>query len=620
VTALLLAARPLAAQNATTAGEVALPYPTVVNLAIEWSIQGDDNLDGVVAVEYRKQGETAWRQAMPLRRVPAGENLGFSWENKHSGSIFDLEPGTTYEIHLQLSDPDGGDEERTVTGATRDVPRITAEADIVDMPAGTYGVLNPEDGTSARPRVYRSADGSAVYDYVNLQNSNWVYIEGLTITGSGANSSRAIRMDGAANCVVRRCTMTGLYGITAYGDGITNCYISDNTITGTCGWSDATMGADGDNEGEGIQFTGSGNVVCHNRVTAFRDCISTMEDAGVSEQICNDIYGNDVYTGADDGIEADFCFNNCRIIRNRLTNCYVGLSSQPSLGGPTYFIRNAMYNPVHAAFKLKRYSQGDVVLHNTVVKVGTGLGGNSAMDYAFFRNNLAFGGPDGGVNWGGYGAGNPYAADVIDPGSHSSFDHDAVGVYEVTYVARIGGEPFGDVEPNGIERLDLGETFDSVDFPNPPVPERTVADLRPLETSAVVDRAERIPNINDTYLGEGPDIGAYEAGQDLPTYGPRPEGVDEGTVPARGQARRPTARFLRTAGVRALRHANGVLLVCDPQVTSIRIVNACGRSKPAPGLLSRGTFAWGHEAPPAGVYLADLASPHGTHRVKVMVQ
>ena len=222
------------------------------------------------------------------------------------------------------------------------------------------------------------------------------------------------------------------------------------------------MGAHGDNIGEGIQMTGPGNVICYNKVTGFRDCISTMEDQHAVEQICIDIHNNDIYRGSDDGIEADFCFSNCRIYNNRITNCYVGLSSQPGLGGPTYFIRNAMYNIVHASFKLKRNSRGDVILHNTVIKVGTGLGGNSPMDYAYFRNNLAIGGPTGGVNWGNYGAGNPYAADIIDPGIHSDFDYDAVGVVGTPYIAKIGGVQFAEVEDHGIERIEINNIFSDV--------------------------------------------------------------------------------------------------------------------------------------------------------------
>jgi hypothetical protein len=246
-----------------------------------------------------------------------------------------------------------------------------------------------------------------------------------------------------------------------------------------------------------------------------------MEDRHVVNQVCIDIYNNDIYSGVDDAIEADFCFSNCRIMRNRITNCYVGLSSQPGLGGPNYFVRNAMYNVVHAAFKLKRRSHGDVVMHNTVIKVGAGLGGNSAMDYAFFRNNLVIGGPDGGVNWGDFGAGTPSAAEIIEPGPHSDFDYDAVGVYGTDYQATIGDESFSEVEKNGIERIKIEEVFNDVEFPLPPVPERKAPDLRPKIGSQVIDAAIGIPNINDNYKGRGPDIGAYESGEELPHYGPR---------------------------------------------------------------------------------------------------
>ena len=516
-------------QNATEPGEISTPHPTVANCAVEWQISGDVNGNCSVTVQYRQEGKTQWVDAMPLFRVPADENLGFSWSNKLSGSVFDLRPATTYEIKCSLHDPDGGSDERIVTVTTRPVPRITENAIVVELDGGTHDVLRPENGTEAAPRVYYSEDGSAVYDYIDMQDREWVYLWGITVNCSGENSSRAIRMDGAKNCAVRYCRLSGLYGITAYDEGITDCYIADNVITGKTEWNEPSMGANGDNEGEGIQFTGSGNIICYNRVTGFRDCISTMEDDGVSEQQCIDIYNNDVYVGADDGIESDFCFSNCRVMRNRITNSYVGLSSQPGLGGPNYFIRNVMYNVVHAAFKFKRGSIGDVALHNTIVKVGAGLAGNDAMDYAWFRNNLAVGGPDGDVDWGGYGAGNPYAADIRDPGEHCSFDYDAVGVSGVKYVAKIGGEPFDDVEPHGIGNVQLEDLFENITFPNPPVPEREAADLRLKTGSPVEDKGIVLPNVNDHFAGEAPDIGAYETGSALPVYGPRPDGVDEGS-------------------------------------------------------------------------------------------
>ncbi|MBN3036490.1 MAG: right-handed parallel beta-helix repeat-containing protein [Bacteroidales bacterium] len=513
------------AQDKTIAGEIRTPYPTIVNLAIEWFIEGDDNQNGTVTVRFREKGEHTWKEGMPLRRVPAGNSGNrtrptYTWKNKHSGSIFDLKSGTGYEIHLALEDPDGGSEQCLLEAATRPVPQYDEQAEIIELQAGSHDTLFTRDGFPDKPVVYRCSGGKAIFTHVDLNNRNWVFVEGLTVINFD-HEGIGIQFNGARNCVISHCTVDAVYGIVAYKPGAENCYISDNVVTGVSAWTNVAMGAHGANIGEGIELTGPGNVICYNRVTGFRDCISTMEDRHVVNQTCIDIYNNDIYRGADDAIEADFCFSNCRIFRNRITNCFVGLSSQPGLGGPNYFVRNVMYNITHGAFKLKRFSQGDVVLHNTVIKVGTGLGGNSAMDHAYFRNNLAIGGPTGGVNWGDYGPGNPCAADIIDPGIHSSFDYDAVGVYDTPYVASIGDKDFSEAEKHGVERLILHDVFEDIEFPNPPVPERDAPDLRPKASSRVVDAAVFIPNINDGFKGSAPDCGAYEAGQELPHYGPR---------------------------------------------------------------------------------------------------
>ena len=431
---LMLSSVAAADDNATVPGDVTTPHPTILNLAVEWKISGDANLNGTVAVRYRAVGESAWREAMPLRRVPAGQSRRttpiFHWENKHSGSIFDLRPNTEYEISLVLNDPDGGRAERTVRAHTRSVPRpagnasvrtvtkgdiATAQAgEILLLAAGDYGeFVVPRDGEPGRPIVFRSADGGAVFSSISLRGRKNVHLEGLTIKNADERAA-GIDLLGAEQCAVRHCTVNAVYGIRASRPpGARECYIADNVLQGITPWIPEAMGANGKNIGEGIQVTGPGNVICFNRVTAFRDCISTMEDRGTSDQFCIDIYNNDIYTGADDGIEADFCFHNCRIMRNRLTNCFVGLSSQPGLGGPTYFLRNAMYNLTYTPFKLNRYSIGDVVLHNTAIKIGDGLRTEAAADFTFVRNNLCIGGPSGGQRFGGYSAGRGAAESVV---------------------------------------------------------------------------------------------------------------------------------------------------------------------------------------------------------------
>jgi hypothetical protein len=543
-------------EDATVAGDVTTPYPTILNLAVEWRIAGDANLNGTVSVRYRAAGEEAWREAMPLRRVSAGQSSRttpiFRWENKHSGSLFDLRPNTEYEIALKLDDPDGGSAERTVHARTRPVPRPAADApvrkasradlatakpgEILLLESGDYGALEvPRDGEPGRPIVLHSEDGGARFSSISLRGRKDVHLEGLTIHNSDQREA-GIDLLGAERCSVRYCTVNAVYGIRASRPpGARECYIADNIVRGITPWIPVAMGANGKNIGEGIQVTGPGNVIGFNRVTGFRDCISTMEDRGVSDQFCIDIYHNEIDTGADDGIEADFCSHNCRIVRNRLTNCFVGLSSQPGLGGPTYFIRNAMYNLTYTPFKLNRSSVGDVLLHNTAVKIGDGFRIAAAADFTFARNNLCIGGPSDGRLFGGYSAGRGHAASVVSAGPHCSYDYDAIGTFEAPFAGSLGPQRFASLEelrrgPNETHgvRIDMS-VFDRVAFPIPPVPERPAVDLRPRAGTAVVDAALRLPNINDDFRGAGPDIGAYEAGEPLPHYGPRPRGVDEET-------------------------------------------------------------------------------------------
>ena len=46
-------------------------------------------------------------------------------------------------------------------------------------------------------------------------------------------------------------------------------------------------------------------------------------------------------------------------------------------------------------------------------------------------------------------------------------------------------------------------------------------DFRLKPGSAAIDRGIAIPNVTDCFAGKGPDLGALEAWQTLPTYGPR---------------------------------------------------------------------------------------------------
>jgi hypothetical protein len=558
-------ARSSPAGNATLPGEITTPYPTITNLAVEWKISGDDNLNGVVEVKYRMAGQGHWGEAMPLVRVPAGNpnrlpESRYHWENKHSGSIFDLKPDTEYEIHLSLEDPDGGSAQQVVRSRTRPVPapardapvkkvtpvtfsdslRLAKPGDILLLSPGYYRETAVErSGEPGRPIVIR-ADGAhevigSTFDELSLRRCRHLIIEGLTVNGT-------IDLRSAEDVAVRRCTVKAKFGIIAKETpGCRNCYIADNVVTYLMPWVKEGMGSRMEHwgaacVGEGIEITGPGNVICYNRVKGYRDCISTMEGHRIYDQRCIDIYNNDIYVGADDGIEADFCMGNCRIMRNRITNCTMGLSSQPGLGGPTYFIRNVMYNITHSPFKLSRGSKGDVMLHNTAVKVGDGFRVVHNPSLAFFRNNLIIGGKGGG-KIGRYDTGNGLAVYFPNADSTCDMDYDGIGTHGTPFEGQIGKVKFNSFselkrmtsEKHAVQ-VDMSIFRNNVEFPDPPVPERKPADLRLKAGSAAVDAGVKIANLNDSYAGSAPDLGAYELGQKLPHYGPRQVGVDEQTT------------------------------------------------------------------------------------------
>ncbi len=527
------------APNGVVPGALSAPFPTLRNATLVWSMDGDADHDSVVDVRFRVSGTGTWRAAMPLFYVLADSAEGFSWETRHTGSIFDLEPGTNYEVQARMSDPDGGCRVATIGFTTRSTPDTSSVAnktatpgtlasvlagltpgDIVDVAAGAYaGFSVPTSGTASSPVVLRAAGDAVINGDVSLIGRAHVAFTGFTVNGR-------VRINGTTGVTITRNTInTGGDGIVAATRSET-AYIADNIVSGATVWQESALGVSGANIGEGIAVTGPGHVIEHNRVSGFRDCISFFEDAEAEDQYSLDVVENELDNCADDGIEADFCAHNCRMVRNRMTNVFMGMSSQPSLGGPTYFVRNVAYNVVLSTFKLQRGSIGDVVLHNTSVKNGDALGIYTSDVFArqLFRNNLFIGGPGGSYNGFSNGDGDVMALAAAD--ASGDYDYDAFGSTTGAFSGRLGATTFaslaamraGTTEEHAV-RVDLSAFAVSIDYPSSPFPARAVPDLRLAATSDAIDAGIPLANINDT--APLPDCGAYERGSALPAYGPR---------------------------------------------------------------------------------------------------
>jgi len=429
-------------------GELLVDPPTLENLGFRWYIAGDSNRNASVKVEYRREGETVWRDALPMLRV-RHEVANQDYEpyrtgNLFAGSVMFLEPGTPYEVRLTMDDPDGGaPPPRTLAVATRNVPEVPPDAptrlvytaeyqgplpkgailglqnalkaarpgEILLLQAGVHrGPFSAQPkGTADRPIVLRAAgDGEVILegtghdaDLLDLNGAEYVYLEGLTLRHARTAIRAGKRGEpGAVGLVVRRCKIRDVVtGIFSYSENSRDWYLADNELEGI---NPTWYPRPGDNKymepaHTGVNIYGRGHVVCYNRIARFSDALA-IANFGVPVEdlrrhcVAIDFYGNDLSFAQDDCLETDYGCHNVRVYRNRCYNAHTGLSVQPSYGGPIYLIRNEVYGVTALSFKLHNYCTGLEVYHNTCCSAGEGFCSFNRWQNGHFRNNLILGG------------------------------------------------------------------------------------------------------------------------------------------------------------------------------------------------------------------------------------
>jgi hypothetical protein len=168
---LCFVASPGAAADRSTPGEFITEPATLVSFGFEWRIDGDDNRNARVEVSYRKQGEPMWKAGPPLLRIGderINENaLQYMTPNGFAGSVFDLEPATSYEARFVLSDPDGvdGRAERMVTVRTRAEPMPAAGGKVYHVYPPSYNGQKQEPAFTGLLAAYYT--GSSHSDNFN---------------------------------------------------------------------------------------------------------------------------------------------------------------------------------------------------------------------------------------------------------------------------------------------------------------------------------------------------------------------------------------------------------------------------------------------------------------------
>ena len=148
--------------------------PTTGALGVEWRIEGDDNRNASVAVAWRRTGETAWRDGLPLLRLQAeavqqGASFHYVAPNMFAGSVFDLAPDTSYDVRLRLTDPDAPagspSVERTVTARTRPVPKPATGGAVYHVYPRDYTGAKLQPNFSSLMAAYNTGANGA--DFVN---------------------------------------------------------------------------------------------------------------------------------------------------------------------------------------------------------------------------------------------------------------------------------------------------------------------------------------------------------------------------------------------------------------------------------------------------------------------
>jgi hypothetical protein len=528
-------------------------------------VSGDLDLDSSFTLEFRRQGATDWRQGAPaMRAYPSiivnGDPLGL--DHWGASALF-LEMGTTYDLRLTISDPDGGGSQQVVAATTRrwPVPDDTGRELFVTPGdgGGSGSAGDPFRGLQTAADSAQPGDtflvGAGTYTPFQVLTSgtldhpiSFIAEGNVVITGGGTDrgvvtigefdrDTAHIILDGfvisdgqwgidaqnTQDILITGNTIQDVsYGIVNRRDGGTEARqtVCDNQITGVTDWPQP-----GVIPGErGIDLRGTGNVVCHNTVRYFGDCVSVQPFT--SDSFGQDVYGNDASFCVDDGIEIDYNQANARVWQNRVTNARMGVSVQPIAGGPAYIFRNEFFNLESVPIKMHNDTTGFIVAHNSSAKVGDGHGDNGAMwRNAMFRNNVFIG--------------TRYAFEfttVRDEGFRD-FDYNAWGTtreidpggpwfkWENVRYDHIDDLP-PSVEDNGVEigilelvGAGLPEDWDIAVEPGS-------ADLRLASGAVAIDGGTPLDNLNDgVTVVNAPDMGAFEYGFALPVYGPRVEGV-----------------------------------------------------------------------------------------------
>jgi hypothetical protein len=531
--------------------------------------------DSRVTLRYKRRTETTWLTGHPLLRInPAWVASGAPQQpvDGFAGSIFDLEPGTDYDVEITLTLA-GGTTQATATqvASTRALPgsapaaTVTATpsddlqaklaalraGDVLELADGTYDVDDlylEVSGTQAMP-IYvrgRSRAGVVIRDTTGhvfqFREAAHVVLENLTIEGSGVDSgtnasSVGIHFyDGATQkyVTVRDIDARGVdQGIIGYGS-LQGILVYHSSLRGNNVWTQPVIESNQTWNDDGITLPGLGNCAFENTLYGFGDSFAVRDG---THSAAVHFYRNRVAMTGDDTFEADYSTRNISFYDNWIDNASTLLSLDPLWGGPLFCFRNIIVNTVRGPFKLNNTNSGFMVYNNTIVRTeGTTDWGwvqfnnGELRNYSFRNNVLVY-----------RGGGNLLAIESggnepIDFTNNAWFPDKSVwwtnsgGSFDSIATARAGVPETNPLFGASRKRHDgdvitVSDPFTAaVTLGADHLTEITTATAPALAPgSSPKNSGVSIPNVTDGFSGNAPDMGAVIEGRAAPNRGaPRP--------------------------------------------------------------------------------------------------
>jgi hypothetical protein len=494
---------------------------TFESIGLYWSPPSPPK-DGACPVRFRRAGESAWRDGLPL------------WFDRRDGecrgSLVQLEPGTRYEIDL-------GAAHLAATTWKEEFP----VARTVKVPAGKS--LKITEGGSAKGYVVYEGDGAVLdanddEDFNVAVSAPYVIVRGLHLKGAKQDAIRLL--PGAHDVVIEDNDISG-WGRFRYTNskGWKIGRDMDAGVRAVCNASfqlervviqrnrihDPRYGANSWSWGhpagpQAITFSycGGNHVIRYNEIWSsdeqhyYNDGIGGEDNFSATgfPNADTDIDGNRIANAWDDAIEAEGGNRNVRIWGNWLDLTSTGVATTVTHYGPVYIFRN-VYN------RGRRLSERpiDEDDRGTFAKSGSGEKFGDGRRYVFHNTLLQ---PPGQGRWplgagGGLNAGgrNQPLTNTVSRnniwmvwkrhwesinapgGTNNDFDYDL-------YNGKIAAYP--GAEAHGIR----GEP-------------RYASQFALAAGSPGIDQGVRLPNFNDGFIGAAPDVGAQETGAPLLQFG-----------------------------------------------------------------------------------------------------